>query len=325
MKHPPPKGVSVPADKDEARVLTYAVYGLLLLVIMISTYLHHYQPQVLSVPSNMNLAAWQAPAFEQTTIHDRMTVQERQQVQRAGIPMAKSTADLVVNELIMILLGWWCFRHARKHYGFWMASCFFIGSFVFTGLEESAWILTGRFLGGTVSLPPGGTIYGTYWFTKGILWFVETPVNACLGWFVYAYSCVWIAGRVLPKMSLLTRATVGGLIAMGIDLWQDPVQTSPELVNWVWGKGDFLLFFGIPFYNFVGWFLLIFLFAIFWERLPEIAEKWGQRRAMAIFLSVSTVSSVIVAGLIFVIWFVVMGTLLSLMGLGHGLQIPPGW
>lgn len=325
VKHPPTKGTTVPSNRNDAKILAYLVYALLLLVVAISTYLHHYQPQVLSVPSNMNLADWQAPAFDQTTIHDRMTVSEREHVFRAGIPMAKSTADLVVNEIVMLLLAGWCFLHARKHYGFWMASCFFIGSFVFTGLEESAWILLGRYLGGSVSLPPGGTIYGGYWFTKGIFWFVETPINACLGWFVYAYSCVWIAGRVFPKLSLLKRATVGGLIAMTIDLWQDPVQTSPELMNWVWGRGDFLLFFGIPFYNFVGWFLLIFLFAIFWERLPEIEAKWGQHRATAIFLSVSTISSVIVAAAIFVIWFIVAGSLLSLMGLDHTLLIPPGW
>ena len=43
-------------------------------------------------------------------------------------------------DLFTILLGWICFRHANKYFGFWMASCFLIGSFVFTGLEESMWI-----------------------------------------------------------------------------------------------------------------------------------------------------------------------------------------
>jgi hypothetical protein len=50
-------------------------------------------------------------------------------------------------------------------------------------------------------------------------------------------------------MSLLARATVGGLTAMAIDMWQDLVLTSPALMSWVWGKGDFLLVFGIPLYN----------------------------------------------------------------------------
>ncbi|MBN1613324.1 MAG: carotenoid biosynthesis protein [Deltaproteobacteria bacterium] len=316
---------TVSAASDEDRRLTYAVYVLLLLVIIFSTYLHHFQPQVFSVPDNKNIEAWQRPSFEQTTIHDRMTAEEKERTRLVGIPMAGDMSYLITNELIMLLLSWWCFRHARKHYGFWMASCFFIGSFVFTGLEESAWILSGRYLGGTMSLAPGGTIYGTYWFTKGFGWFVETPVSACLGWFIYAYSCVWIAGRVFPKLSLLTRATVGGLTAMLIDMWQDPVLTSPELMNWVWGKADWLLIFGIPLYNFVGWFLLIFLFAIFWEKLPQIVRKYGQHQATIIFLLVCTVGSVIVAAAIFLICFGIAGTLASLAGVQQTLHIPPGW
>jgi hypothetical protein len=316
---------AVPAAFDQDKRLTYVVYVLLLLVIIFSTYLHNCQPQVLSVPDNMNVSAWRNPSFEQTTIYDRMTAEERERTRAVGIPMAGSTISLVFNEILMLLMTWWCFRHARKYYGFWMASCFFIGSFIFTGLEESAWILSGRYLGGTVSLAPGGTIYGTYWFTKGFSWFVETPVSACLGWFIYAYSCVWIAGMVFPKLSLLTRATVGGLTAMAIDMWQDPVLTSPEMMNWVWGKGDWLLIFGIPLYNFVGWFLLIFLFAIFWEKLPQIVSKYGQHRAMIIFLSVCTVGSVIVAATIFLFYFGIAGSLASLTGLQQILYIPPGW
>jgi hypothetical protein len=65
---------------DEDRRLTYAVYVLLLLVIIVSTYLHYFQPQVLSVPGNMNVTAWRSPSFEQTTIHDRMAAEERQRV-----------------------------------------------------------------------------------------------------------------------------------------------------------------------------------------------------------------------------------------------------
>lgn len=95
-------------------------------------------------------------------------------------------------------------------------------------------------------------------------------------------------------------------------------------MNWVWGKGDFLLIFGIPGYNFVAWFLLIFLFAIFWEQLPGIVAKYGQRPAMTVFLSVCTVGSVVVAGMIFVLWFGLAGALFSLAGISP-VQIPAGW
>jgi hypothetical protein len=317
--------ITIPAAFEQERPLMYAAYVMLLIVVLFSTYLHAFRPEVLSVPDNLNVSAWQAPTFAQTTIHGRLTAAESQKVLTEGIPNARNLTALAIGDFILIILGWWCFRHARKHYGFWMASCFFIGSFVFTGLEENSWILAGRWLGGTVSLPPGGTIYGTYWFTKGLFWFIECPITACIGWFVLAYSSVWIAGQVFPRMGLLFRATVGGLIAMAIDLWMDPIATAPVNINWVWGKGDPVLLLGIPLYNFIGWFLLIFLFAIFWDYLPRIAEKSGVLKATAIFLSVSLCGSVITAGLIFVLEFLVVGMLLHLAGLQQTLSIPPGW
>jgi len=146
---------AVAKSLDQDRSVTYAAYVLLLLVIILSTYLHHYRPEILSVPDNMNVSAWQSPTFEQTTISDRVTVTERQKILTEGIPNGNNLIAMAIGDLFVIILGWWCFRHARKHYGFWMASCFFIGSFVFTGLEENSWILIGRYFGGTVSLPPG--------------------------------------------------------------------------------------------------------------------------------------------------------------------------
>jgi len=301
------------------------VYMALFFVIALSTYIHHVHPSILSVPSNRDVSTWKSPTFEQTTIYERMTEAERQKVRSEGIPDGESLPVQFAVDLFMIFVSWFCYRHARDNYGFWMASCFFIGSFIFTGLEESVWILSGRYLGGLASLPPGGVLFGTYWFTKGGFWFVETPLVACLGWFAIAYSCVWVAGKVFPRMDLWGRAAVGGLIAMGTDLWADPVATSPELMNWVWAKGDFFLFFGIPFYNFVGWFLLIFLFAIFWEKLPDMASRWGERVASIRFLAVCTSGAFAVAVFIFVFWFVVSGGVLSLLGVNHVFRIPPGW
>lgn len=306
------------------RGFIYGVYALLGLAIVFFTYLHHVQPQVLSVPSNQDVSTWRNPTFEQTAIYDRMTEAERQRARKEGIPDGSLAAQFAT-DIFMILVSWFCYRHARDHYGFWMASCFFIGSFIFTGLEESVWILSGRYLGGQFNLPPGGILFGSYWFTKGGFWFVETPLVACLGWFAIAYSCVWVAGKALPGLGLWGRATLGGLVAMGTDLWADPVATSPELMSWVWAKGDFFLLFGIPFYNFLGWFLLIFLFAVFWENLPRMEVRWGRTGASVRFLSVCLGGAFGVAAFIFVFWFAVMGGLLGLSGATHLLQIPLGW
>ena len=158
----------------------------------------------MKVPDNTDIASWTHPAFEHTVIYDRLTEGERAKLLAEGVPQGDQLLfQFFVMDLFTILLGWICFRHARKYFGFWMASCFLIGSFVFTGLEESMWILLGRFIPQTTSSPLGEPVYGTYWFTKGALWFLETPITACIGWFFLAYSCVLVAGKVFPKMGLL--------------------------------------------------------------------------------------------------------------------------
>ncbi len=299
-------------------------YGLLLLVICVSTYLHHCQPQVLRVPDNRDVASWTHPSLDQTILADGMTEAQRKHLLSEGVPLADNLPALVFGDVFSILLGLICFRHARRHYGFWMASCFLIGSFVFTGLEETLWILSGRFLGGLAHNPLGGPVFGSYWFTRGGCWFLETPIVACLGWYFIAYSCVLTAEKVFPRMNLWGRAAVGGLIAMVIDLWVDPVQTSPEIMAWVWAKADFLLFFGIPHYNFLGWFLLIFLFAIFWEKLPEMERTRGRPAATTRFFTLILTAPVGI--LLFIwLWLAVFGTLLALAGVHHTLHIPRGW
>ncbi|MEW6441741.1 MAG: carotenoid biosynthesis protein [bacterium] len=321
---PIPSAPPIPAYD---RSFGYIAYGLLLATILLSTYAHHLRPDLLNVPSNREIASWRNPALEETTLADRMTPEQRALLLSEGVPQSTSLGSLLFGDILSLALGWLCFVHARRHYGFWMASCFLVGSFVFTGLEESMWILLGRFGSfGSVNAVNafGEPVCGTYWFTKGVLWFLETPVTACVGWFYIAYACVLVAGKVFPRMGLLGRATVGGLIAMGIDLWMDPVVTSPEMVSWVWAKGDVFLFFGIPHTNFVGWFLLIFLFAIFWEKLPGMEQKWGRPKATALFF-LGLFATEIGILVFFLVWMPVLGKILSAAGTEHAVRIPEGW
>ena len=317
--------LSLKSETGEVRKLIFAMYFILVLVIAGSTYLHHFQPQILQVPYNKNVSEWKNPAFNQSLIYERMTSGERQRVLADGVPQGTDILFQSIVDIGLIFSGFLCYFHARRHYGDWMASCFLIGSVIFTGIQESIWILSGRYLGGIFSFAPGGKLLGTYWFTKGVLWFIETPMFACLGWFVIAYSCVWIAGIVFPKLGLWGRATVGGLIAMGLDLWTDPVCTSPEIMNWVWAKGDFVLFLGIPIYNFIAWFFLIFLFAILWEKLPELKERYDKNSSMIMFLSICCFSPFIIAIFIFGVWFGIAGNIFSTLGITSVIQIPPGW
>ncbi len=324
MRNMSPTVAYAPPDPSFDKRFSNITFILLFLVILFSTYIHHFQPQILRVPSNTDVSSWTNPPFEQSVLYDRATAEERQKILSEGIPFGDNLAAQLVTDLFTILLGWMCFVHAKKYFGYWMASCFLIGSFVFTGLEESMWIILGRFVPDGTLNSLGETVYGTYWFTKGVFWFLETPITACIGWFFLAYSCVLVAGKVFPRMNLMGRAAVGGLIAMGIDLWMDPVVTSPEQILWVWSEGDILFLFGIPHTNFVGWFLLIFMFAIFWERLPDMEQKWGRAKATLIFYLIifGTELCILIS---FVVWLSALGIVLSFMGFEHTVRIPAGW
>ena len=295
----------------------------MIVVIIFCTWLHWFQPQVLRVPNNADVSTWQNPSFDHTAIYERMTPAEREKVLTDGVP-GFTVGDILFMDLSGLLVAWWCFVHARRHWGDWMAYSFLYGSFIFTGLQESLWILFGRFTGMSAMQGLGESVYGTYWFTKGGMWFLETPVAVCVGWFYLAYTCVWTAKKVFPRLGLWSQAAVGGLIAMIFDFWADPVVTSPEVMSWVWATGDFIRILGIPHTNFLGWFLLIFCFAVLWERLPGWEIRWGRARATAVFfLTLFVIEIGILAAM--VPWCMIMRAILVSAGVTHTLYLPPGW
>lgn len=252
---------SLAADRTEdprETSVSLAILGSVAVLTLFFTVLHHGFPQVLDVPSNRGLYLSSYPA-------------------------------MFAMDLGVIAMSWLCFRHAWRRRGLFAAAVFLGGSFVFTGVEESMWILLGRFALGAPKVIPaaagGGMVAnGTYYFTKGFFWFLETPVTACFGWFFLAYSVVYMADHLIPSASIIARAALGGFLAVNVDFWVDPVQTHPHYTSWVWAKlpGGLLLF-GIPLTNFIGWFLLIFLFAIVFDRLPAMTKKHGPARAVLRF------------------------------------------
>ena len=90
-----------------------------------------------------------------------------------------------------------------------------------------------------------------------------------------------------PDAPVVRRAALAGLIATNIDLWVDPVPTHPAFVAWVWAaQAGGIRVLSIPITNFIGWFLLIFLFALVFDRLPEWVRRDGTGRATARFFGV---------------------------------------
>ena len=311
---------AVPAYDRKFIIVSFSI---LAAIILFSTYLHHWQPQILRVPNNKDVSSWVNPTFEQTCLYKSSTEADREKIRKEGVP-GDTLGNLIFMDVFSILVALLCFWHARKKYGDWMAWSFFVGSFVFTGLQESMWILFGRFTGTSAAQGIGELAPGTYWFTKDGLWFFETPVMACLGWFFIAYGCVWMAGKAFPKSSLLTRAAVGGLLAMIVDLWADPISTAPELMTWVWATEDCVRIFGIPQSNFLGWFLLIFVFALIWEQLPLWDKALGRAGATKRFIWVLLVSDIAI--LLFQYpWCYALRGILIAAGVDHTLYIPQGW
>jgi len=177
-------------------------------------------------------------------------------------------------EIFPLLLVILCLYHSSKTFGWLKTILFFTGSFLFTGIEENVWILIGHFSG-----------QETYYFnaTQYYLWFFTVPISVCYGWFFIAYSMVYISTKLFKNKGIYTRALVGGLLAMNLDLMIDPI--AVRNLWWAWPQLQINTFWilGIPFTNFLGWFLLIFLFAILWDKVPTKEEKWGRKKTTGIF------------------------------------------
>ena len=96
-----------------------------------------------------------------------------------------------------------------------------------------------------------------------LLWVGLVPLWIVLGWFVFAMSGFLIFHNVvLPRRRALFQAAASGLFALNIDLMMDPVASSNGLWTWTVSIADIL---GVPLFNFVGWFLLIFFYDLIAE------------------------------------------------------------
>ncbi|OGR65051.1 MAG: hypothetical protein A2X31_07800 [Elusimicrobia bacterium GWB2_63_22] len=239
----------LPAERTAAWLIAAAMA----VVLIPSTILHHFFPALMKVPS------------------------------LAGVPYSTPGWAFAL-DLIPLAAGAVCFWHARVTLGWYKAMMFLGGSFFFTGLAENVWIYLGKnpqllaAMSGEFSSVPG-----TYYFTRGFFWWGDMPATICLAWFFIAYACVYIQDVLLPRCGIWTRAALGGLLALSLDLWLDPVQVSPAWQSWRWVTNESLKVFSIPLTNFAAWFLLIFLFAVAFEKLPRLTARRGVAGGTALF------------------------------------------
>lgn len=197
------------------------------------------------------------------------------------------TSTQIVYEMLVYILAAVCIYHGFKKFGRWKTLLFFFGSFFYTGFEENIMIISGKIAPTIIpEFPP------TYAFNyqNYVLWIGAVPFVVFVAWFVIAYSSVHIAFYIF-KSGIWKQAALGGLIAMEMDMLIDPVAVRyawwgwfPEASQAIWILGDPNIGnLGIPISNFMGWFALIFFFAIYWMKLTDRKEKWGVRKCTIIF------------------------------------------
>jgi uncharacterized membrane protein len=139
-----------------------------------------------------------------------------------------------------------------KVYGKAQAGYFLAGSILWTSIIENLGVIDNSYTYYTYAglFGPG---YPGYFF-----WVGQVPLWIELGWVIVAISLFVLFHEVLlPGRSPLLQAACAGLFAVNIDMVIDPVAVANNLWRWV-NPSVYVL--GVPIYNWVGWFCLIFFF-----------------------------------------------------------------
>jgi uncharacterized membrane protein len=193
----------------------------------------------------------------------------------------------LIAEIGAFLIAGLVFYGLKVRYGWMVASLFLVGSIIWTTPLETLGILTGSYSYTTFA----GSLFPSY---RGyLLWIGVVPLWIEMGWFIVsASSFVLFHDVLLPKSRTLAAAVFAGLFAVNLDLMIDPVASSNRL--WVW-IGPSLSLFGIPVYNYVGWFVMIFFYdIIIWNTVVGFRHLKGlsviEKRLFSIKGTVTSVS-----------------------------------
>lgn len=141
-----------------------------------------------------------------------------------------------------------------KVYGKEHAAYFLAGSILWTSIIENLGVLDKSYTYYTYA----GLFFPHY--PGYLFWVGQVPLWIELGWVIVALSLFILFHDVLlPGRSAFLQAACAGLIAVNIDLVIDPVAVANNLWQWI-NPSVYIL--GVPVYNWVGWFCLIFFYDI---------------------------------------------------------------
>jgi len=193
----------------------------------------------------------------------------------------------IVAEIGAFLIAGLVFYGLKIRYGWTVALFFLLGSIAWTTPLETLGISTGSY---TYSAFAGSLFRG---YPGYLVWIGIVPLWIEMGWFIISASSFMIFHDFLiPRSKTIAAALFAGLFAVDMDLMIDPIASSNKL--WVW-IGPSMSLMGIPLYNYVGWFLMIFLYdIIIWNtvvgfRQIRILSK-VERKLLFIKETVSSIS-----------------------------------
>jgi len=176
-----------------------------------------------------------------------------------GASFAATFAPAGIEGLLALVLGWlpvvFVFWHFIRWAGAFTALWSFVVIVVVSFITEALGVAT-------------GLVFGNYYYPDGPLGplVLGVPPLVMLQYFAMSYSALMIARAVSGS---LTRAVTGwGLVAVTamaafaqtlLDVVADPWHAT-VLQQWIWRDGG--PYFGVPFQNFVGWWVETFIFLI---------------------------------------------------------------
>ena len=130
------------------------------------------------------------------------------------------------------------------------------------------------------------------------------PLNICLGWGIIIYAALQTASKLHVKWWL--NPLISGFLAVIIDLAEDPPYVQMNL--WTWTPSHPEAWFGIPWSNYVGWFLIVIIFIfsleLFSRRFPTGRYLW--RDALIAFSSIVTSFAIFMLAMAIYFWLVAL-------------------
>jgi uncharacterized membrane protein len=155
-------------------------------------------------------------------------------------------------ELGTIMIAFIAAYAGAKIFGTERAAYFLAGSVLWTSIIENLGVLDKSYTYYTYA----GIFNSQY--PGYLFWVGQVPLWIELGWVIVALSLfVLFHDVLLPGRNPFLQAACAGLVAVNIDLVIDPVAVANNLWQWI-NPSVYVL--GVPIYNWVGWFCLIFFY-----------------------------------------------------------------